>query len=130
LITGIEDMKRPKLTVRPTEEELTQLHERAGMLGYNSLSAYLIDCGLNDDSGVLPRERRTLESLLLHVRYLTVTIEEERRKRKVGVLGPVQHELLNDVARRSSEALRLINVILGRACEGKAKGTKEREEAA
>jgi hypothetical protein len=121
--------KRPKLTVRPTEEELTQLHECAGSLGYNSLSAYLIDCGLSLD-GVLPRERRTLESLLLHVRYLSVTIEEERRKRKASVLAPVRHELLNDVTRRSSEALRLINVILGEACEGEAKGTVEGEEAA
>ncbi|HEV7375850.1 MAG TPA: hypothetical protein VGN95_14110 [Pyrinomonadaceae bacterium] len=122
-------MKRAKLTVRPTGEELTQLHERAGRLGYNSLSAYLIDCGLSDD-GVLPRERRTLESLLLHVSHLTATIEEERRKRKGGVLERVPHELLNDVTRRSSEALRLINVILDRACEGEAKETKEREEAA
>lgn len=123
-------MKRPKLTVRPTENELTQLHEHAGNLGYSSLSAYLIDCGLSAVGDVLPRERRTLESLLLHVRHLSVTIEEERHKRKAGVLGPVQHELLNDVTRRSSEALRLINVILGKACEGEAKGTKEREEAA
>jgi hypothetical protein len=123
-------MKRPKLTVRPTEEELAQLHERAGSLGYGSLSAYLIDSGLSGDNGVLPRERRTLESLLLHVRHLSITIEEERRKRKAGVLIPVQPELLNDVTRRSSEALRLINVILGRACEGEAKETKEQEEAA
>lgn len=123
-------MRRPKLTVRPTAEELEKLHERAGTLGYNSLSAYLIDCGLSDDSGVLPRERRTLESLLLHVRHLTATVEEERRKRKAGVLVPVQHELLNEVTRRSSEAVRLINVILGRVCEGEAKETKEREEAA
>ena len=123
-------MNRPKLTVRPTKEELTQLHERAGSLGYSSLSAYLIDSGLGNDSGVLPRERRTLESLLLHVRYLSVTIEEERRKRKASVLAPVRHKLLNDVTRRSSEALRLINVILGEACEGEAKGTVEGEEAA
>jgi hypothetical protein len=123
-------MKRPKLTVRPTEEELTQLHERAGSLGYSSLSAYLIDSGLSDGSGVLPRERRTLESLLLHVRHLSVTIEEERRKRKAGVLNPASPELLIEIIQRSAEAVRLINVILGRACQGKAKETKEREEAA
>lgn len=116
-------MKRPKLTVRPTEEELTQLHERAGTLGYSSLSAYLIDCGMSGD-GALPRERRTLESLLLHVRLLTATVEEEERgHRKTGVLNPVSPELLVDITRRASEALRLINMILGRAAGG-----EEREE--
>lgn len=109
-------MKRPKLSVRPTEEECTLLHEYAGRLGYNSLSAYLIDCGLSTD-GVLPREQRTLDSLLLHVRHLTTVIEEENHARKAGVLGRVPDELLLEVTRRSSEALRLINVILGRASE-------------
>ena len=120
-------MKRPKLTVRPTEEELTQLHERAGTLGYSSLSAYLIDCGLSGD-GVLPRERRTLESLLLNVRHLTAMVEEERRHRKSGVLSPVSPELIADVIRRASEALRLINVILGRAISVEER--QEGEEAA
>jgi hypothetical protein len=117
-------MKRPKLTVRPTAEELEKLHERAGRLGFDSLSAYLIDCGLSDD-GVLPRERRTLESLLLHVRHLSATVEEERRQKKAGVLERVPHELLNDVTRRSAEALRLINLILGRAGGEEAEETKE-----
>lgn len=121
-------MKRPKLTVRPTVEELTQLHERAGSLGYSSLSAYLIDCGLSGDGGVLPRERRTLESLLLHMRHLTATVEEERRHRKAGVLNPASPALLADITRRSSEALRLINVILGRAAGEERTG--EGEEAA
>jgi hypothetical protein len=120
-------MKRPKLTVRPTEEELTQLHERAGTLGYSSLSAYLIDCGLSGD-GALPHERRTLESLLLHVRLLTATVEEERGHRKTGVLNPVSPELLVDITRRASEALRLINMILGRAAGGEE--TEEGEKAA
>lgn len=106
-------MKRPKLTVRPTDDEHARLHERAGRLGYSSLSAYLIDCGLSDDS-VLPRERRTLESLLLHVRHLTATVEAERHLRKAGVLERVSPELLTDITRRSAEALRLINVVLGR----------------
>jgi hypothetical protein len=122
----IEDMKRLKLTVRPTEEEHTRLHERAGSLGYDSLSAYLIDCGLSQGC-VLPRERRTLELLLLHVRHLTATIEEEGRKRKASVLGGIQHGLLIDVTRRSSEALRLINVILGGVI---GEETGEREKAA
>lgn len=120
-------MKRPKLTVRPTESEHARLHERAGRLGYSSLSAYLIDCGMSDDSGVLPRERRTLESLLLHVRHLTATVEEERRKRKAGVLKPVLPELLIDITRRSAEAVRLINVILGKVS---GEETEEGEEAA
>jgi hypothetical protein len=121
-------MKRPKLTVRPTGEELTRLHERAGGLGYSSLSAYLIDSGLNGDGGVLPRERRTLESLLLHVRHLSATIEEERRKRKAGVLNPASPASLADITRRAAEAVRLVNVILGRAagCEDSVEG----EEAA
>lgn len=120
-------MKRPKLTVRPTGEELERLHERAGSLGYHSLSAYLIDCGLSDGS-VLPRERRTLESLLLHVRHLTATVEDERRKRRAGnVLERVPPELLADLTRRAAEALRLINLILGRAVGDE---TEEGEEAA
>ncbi len=126
----IKDMKRPKLTVRPTEDEHARLHERAGNLGYDSLSAYLIDCGLSDDGGVLPRERRTLESLLLHVRHLSATVEEERLKRKASVLNAVPHELLNDITRRSAEALRLINVILVRAGGEETEETGEREEAA
>jgi len=122
-------MKRSKLTVRPTEDEHALLHERAGILGYNSLSAYLIDCGLRDD-GVLPRERRTLESLLLHVHHLTATIEEERRRRKAGVLERVPQELLNDLTRRSSEAVRLINLILGRAVGGEETAVHNKGEQA
>lgn len=120
-------MGRPKLTVRPTEDELARLHERAGKLGYNSLSAYLIDCGLSGDD-VLPRERRTLESLLLHVRLLTATVEEERRQRKAGVLNSASPELVANVTRRASEALRLINVILGRSLGGEE--MEQVEEAA
>jgi len=120
-------MKRPKLTVRPTEEELAQMHERAGNLGYSSLSAYLIDCGLSGD-GVLPRERRTLESLLLHVRHLSATVEEEQSHRRSGVLNAASPQLLMDITRRSSEALRLINVILSRAAGGEE--SEEGEEAA
>jgi hypothetical protein len=119
-------MKRAKLTVRPTEDEHARLHERAGVLGYSSLSAYLIDCGLSDDSGVLPREQRTLESLLLHVCHLTTTIEEERGQRQGGVLERVSHELLFDLTRRASEAVRLVNVILGRAASV-VETTKEEE---
>lgn len=108
--------KRPKLTVRPTNEELERLHALAGSLGYDSLSAYLVDRGLCG-GGVLPRERRTLESLLHHVRLLTVTVEEEGRKRKAGVLDPVAPELLAELALRAAEALRLVNLILGGAAE-------------
>ena len=113
-------MKRPKLTVRPTAKELETLHGRAGTLGYDSLSAYLIDCGLSE-GGVLPREQRTLESLLLHVRHLTGTVEEERRKREAGILNPVAHAALDDITRRAAEALRLINLILARAVAEEAK---------
>jgi hypothetical protein len=118
----IEIMRRPKLTVRPTPEELELLHERAGMLGYDSLSAYLVECGLRD-GGVLPREHRTLESLLLHVRLLSATVEDERRRRGAGVLDQVSQSTLWDITGRASEALRLINIILGRA-------TSEREREA
>jgi hypothetical protein len=119
-------MKKPKLSVRPTQEECTQLHERAGRLGYNSLSAYLIDCGLSAD-GVLPREQRTLESLLLHVRHLTAIIGEEKHSRRADVLSRVPDELLIEVTRRAFEALRLLNIILGRASEEE---TEQGEKAA
>jgi SRSO17 transposase len=55
-------------------------------------------------------------------------VEEERRHRKSGVLSPVSPELIADVIRRASEALRLINVILGRAAGGEE--MEEGEEAA
>lgn len=113
--------KRPKLTVRPTNEELERLHQLAGSLGYDSLSAYLVDRGLFD-GGVLPRERRTLESLLRHVRLLTATVEEEGHKRRAGILDPVAADLLAELALRAAEALRLINLILGGAA---AEGAKE-----
>lgn len=113
--------KRPKLTVRPTADELEKLHERAGAAGYDSLSAYLIDQGLCE-VGVLPRERRTLEALLLHVRLLTATVEVERRKRESGILSPVAHSTLDSVARRAAESLRLINLIL---CRAAAEGAAE-----
>lgn len=112
--------RRPKLSVRPTLEELEKLHERAGAAGYDSLSAFLVDRGLCD-VGVLPRERRTLEELVLHVRLLTAVVEAERRKRESGILNPVTHSTLDNVARRAAESLRLINLILGRAAaEGAA----------
>lgn len=108
--------KRPKLTVRPTKDELKRLHEIAGSLGYDSLSAYLVDRGLCD-GGVLPRERHTLQSLLLHVRHLTAVVEEGGGRRRAVVLSPVPPELLADLTRNAGEALRLITVILGRAAE-------------
>lgn len=98
--------------MRPTNDELKRLHELAGSLGYDSLSAYLVDRGLCD-GGVLPRERRTLESLLHHVRLLTATVEDEVQKRRAGVLDPVAPELLAELSTRAAEALRLINLILG-----------------
>ncbi len=108
--------RRPKLTVRPTQEEHQKLHEIAGSLGYDSLSAYLIDRGLCD-GGVLPRERRTLESLLLHVCQLTEIVEEESGRRRAGVLDPVPPELLSHLTRNVAEALRLVGVLLGRAAD-------------
>jgi hypothetical protein len=111
-----EASRRPKLTVRPTKEDHRRLHEIAGSLGYDSLSAYLIDRGLCD-GGVLPRERRTLESLLLHVSQLTEIVEEESDRRRAGVLDPVPPELLSQLTRNAAEALRLIGVLLGRAAD-------------
>lgn len=111
-----EASRRPKLTVRPTREEHSRLHEIAGNLGYHSLSAYLIDRGLCE-GGVLPRERRTLESLLLHVHQLTVIVEAESDRRRAGVLDPVPPELLSHLTRNAAEALRLIGLLLGRAAD-------------
>lgn len=104
-------MKRPKLSVRPTENELHQLHELAGLAGYNSLSAYLVDCGLNVNSA-LPRERQTLESLKFHIRLLTSILEEEDKRKRKKTLEQVPPALLADITQRAQEALRLINKIL------------------
>lgn len=104
-------MGRPKLTVRPTADELERLHELAGQAGYNSLSAYLIDCGLSTD-GVLPREYQTLESLKSHIRLLTSFLEEEDRRKRKKVLEQIPSTLLVDIAQRARESMRLINKIL------------------
>lgn len=110
-------MARPKLTVRPKEEELKLLHEMAGMAGYHSLSAYLIDCGLSTN-GVLPREYQGLESLKFHIRLLTGFLEEDGRKKK-KILEQIPPALLIDIAQRAREAIRLINKILGQVDPGK-----------
>ena len=73
------------------------------------------------------------ESLLLHVSQLTTTIEEERGRRKGGVLERVPNELLFDLTRRANEAVRLVNVILRRATsalEMTEQGEAEEEAAA
>ena len=105
-------MARAKLTVRPTQDELEQLHQLAGQAGYDSLSAYLIDCGLNV-STVLPGERRTLESLTFHLCLLSGFIEEDNRRKRKKVLEQIPSALLVDIAQRAHEAMRLINEILG-----------------
>lgn len=105
-------MGRPKLTVRPTEDELQRLHELAGQAGYDSLSAYLIDCGLSVN-GVLPRECQILESLKFHIRLLTSFLEEEDRRKRKKNLEQIPSALLVDIAHRSRESLRLISKILG-----------------
>ncbi|MGA9995969.1 MAG: hypothetical protein WBP93_11180 [Pyrinomonadaceae bacterium] len=107
-------MGRPKLTVRPTVDELKRLHELAGQAGYDSLSAYLVDCGLSN-GGVLPREYQTLESLKFHIRLLTSFLEEEDKRKRKKILEQIPSALLVDIAQRAWEAIQLLNKILSRA---------------
>jgi hypothetical protein len=114
-------MSRPKLSVRPTESELKRLHELAGLSGYDSLSAYMIDCGLSINS-ILPRERGTLESLGFHVRFLNSVIDENGGRKRRKIPDQLPTALLIDIAQRAHEALRLINVILGQHDPTKGSG--------
>jgi len=66
--------KRPKITVRPTDDELELLHTRAASFGYKSLSKYLIERGLTDGVMIQSADRERIERLLFEVRKLGVNI--------------------------------------------------------
>ncbi len=104
-------MSRSKLTVRPTEIELNALYKQSELAGYKSLSAYLIDCGLNPNS-LLPPDRRDLESLKFHVRLFSSALEEKGKSKGKQSSESLPPALLLEMAQRANEALRLIDKIV------------------
>jgi hypothetical protein len=74
---GKEQKKeKPKITVRPTDDELGLLHARAESFGYKSLSKYLIERGLKDGAMIQSVERERIERLLFEVRKIGVNINQ------------------------------------------------------
>jgi hypothetical protein len=68
--------EKPKITVRPTDDELELLHARAESFGYKSLSKYLIERGLQDGVMIQSVERERVERLLFEVRKIGVNINQ------------------------------------------------------
>ena len=74
---GKEQKKeKPKITVRPSDDELELLHARAESFGYKSLSKYLIERGLQDGVMIQSVERERIERLLFEVRKIGVNINQ------------------------------------------------------
>lgn len=78
------DRTRKNVSVRPTPEQLGQLHERAASFGYGSLSKYLIERGLHEGEMIQSVDREKLERLLYEVRKVGVNINQIARQMHKG----------------------------------------------
>ncbi len=78
---------RKNVSVRPTPEQLEQLHERATSFGYGSLSKYLIERGLHEGVMIQSVDREKLERLLFEVRKVGVNINQIVRQMHKGYAG-------------------------------------------
>ena len=85
--------EKPKITVRPTDGELEQLHARAASFGYKSLSKYLIERGLKDGAMIQTPERERVERLLFEVRKIGVNINQIAHQMNSGYTGYSQQHL-------------------------------------
>src|ERR671939_227052 len=82
---GKEQKKgKPKITVRPSDDELELLHARAESFGYKSLSKYLIERGLQDGVMIQTPERERVERLLFEVRKIGVNINQIAHQMNAG----------------------------------------------
>jgi len=75
---------RKNVSVRPTLEQLEQLHKRAASFGYGSLSKYLIERGLHEGEMIQSVDREKLERLLYEVRKVGVNINQIARQMHKG----------------------------------------------
>ncbi len=73
-----------KITIRPTEDQLATLHQRAASFGYKSLSKYLIERGTRPGEMIESIERERLERLLFEVRKVGVNINQIAREMHRG----------------------------------------------
>ncbi len=91
---GKEQKKeKPKITVRPTDDELALLHARAESFGYKSLSKYLIERGLKDGVMIQSVDRERVERLLFEVRKIGVNINQIAHQMNAGYQGYSQQQL-------------------------------------
>ena len=79
--------KRKNISVRPTPEQLDELHERAASFGYKSVSQYLIERGLRDGAMIQTPERERVERLLFEVRKIGVNINQIAHQMNAGNVG-------------------------------------------
>lgn len=71
--------QRKNVSVRPTPDQLTQLHERAASFGFKSLSKYLIERGLREGEMIVSVERERIERLLFEVRRIGRNVNQISR---------------------------------------------------
>lgn len=82
-----QKVEKPKVTVRPTGDELKLLHERAASFGYKSLSKYLIERGMRDSVMIQSTERERIERLLFEVRKIGININQIAHRMNDGYQG-------------------------------------------
>lgn len=85
--------EKPKITVRPSDDELELLHARAESFGYKSLSKYLIERGLQDGVMLQTPARERIERLLFEVRKIGVNINQIAHQMNAGYAGYSQAAL-------------------------------------
>ena len=81
---GQPTKQRKNISVRPTPEELAQLHERAASFGYKSVSQYLIERGLLAGMMMQTPERERIERLLFEVRKIGGNINQIAQQLNAG----------------------------------------------
>lgn len=98
---------RRNVSVRPTPEQLDELHARAAAFGFKSLSQFLIDRGLREGGLIMSVDRERLEMLLFEVRKLGRNVNQiARAVNSNGGRYPV-----TQLDRAAAEAERLIGEV-------------------
>ena len=101
--------KRKNVPVRPTPEQLEQLHERKKRFGYKSLSKYLIERGLREGELITIVDRRKVDRLLFEVRKLGVNLHQIARRLNEGKRPHSQEQ----IDRATAEAARILEEVSG-----------------
>jgi uncharacterized membrane-anchored protein len=96
--------RRKNVPVRPTEDELTTLHQRKAKFGYKSLSKYLIERGLRDGEMIALVDERKVDRLLFEVRKIGVNLNQIARRLNEGKRSYSQ-EVIDRATRQVAEIL-------------------------